>query len=298
MKKKDYLFLFLLSAIWGSSFILIKKGLTSFSPGQLGSMRIIIAALFLQPILWRNRSKFKSFPLVPLIAFALLEIGLPPYLYSYAQMHVSSASAGILNSLVPLFTVLLGILFFRQSFHLRSFLGVLIGMIGALTLVIGGAEPTGGTLLNPWGLLIVAATLFYAIAANTAERYLQAVPATFLTAAAFSAMAIPAAFYLFCFDFPDWTQLNSEWPVSFFMICILAIIGSAVAIQLFSHLIQTTHALFASFVTYLIPVVAIFWALIDGESLRLSHGASLLLITMGIVLSTHSAPKKASPARD
>jgi drug/metabolite transporter (DMT)-like permease len=285
MIKGNLTILTFLSLVWGSSFILIKKGLVAFTPGQLGSLRILIAALFLLPVLLHHRKRLRSLPLLPIVLFGLFEIGIPPYLYAFAQVYVSSTSAGILNSLVPLFTVFLGLIFFRQRTGPTALAGVLLGLIGAAALVYSGGGPSTGTFFNPWGLLIVLATLLYAIAANIAERHLAGIPASLLTAVAFVSMAIPAALYLFFLDFPATALTQTSGLRSLLAICILAILGSALAIQLFSLLIQKSTALFASLVTYLIPVVAFMWGLLDGESIGPSHIAAMILIMGGIFLS-------------
>ncbi len=126
-----------LSLIWGSSFILIKKGLIAFSPVQLGSLRILISGIVFLPYVLFNIKKIKISKLKYILLFALMEVGIPPYLFAIAQTAVDSSTAGILNSLVPLFTLFTGIVFFRLSFNISKLSGVLIGLMGAVLMGVG-----------------------------------------------------------------------------------------------------------------------------------------------------------------
>jgi len=298
MKNEKTLAIFLLmvlTLICGSSFILIKKGLTAFSPGQVGSLRIVISGIIFLPYVLLNLKKINPGKLMPIFWFGLTEIGIPPYLYSIAQTSIPSSTAGILNSLVPLFTLLIGVLFFHQRTDWARITGVFIGLAGAVFLVFSRTAPGSGVALdfsNGLGLLIVFATILYGIGGNVLQKSLNDVPGVMIAALAFVGMSIPAGIYLSFtgsspFDFSVSTNLHA-----FLAISALSVFGSALAIYLFSIVVKKSDALFASFVTYLIPFVALGWGVLDGESLNILHFICLLCILSGIYL----ANKRKKPA--
>lgn len=287
-KTESYLLLTFLSLIWGSSFILMKKGMLSYSPTQVASMRVFFAGIFFLPIFIKHIKEIPWNKFGFILIFALLEMGIPPFLYTIAQTRVDSSSAGILNSLVPLFTLLTGVIMFKHRFHWLTTSGVLVGLIGAFLMTYFKSNSNGGTIFdisNSYGLLIVLATLMYGIAGNILKEHLSEIPSTHLTSLAFVTIAIPAGLYLFSTNFTSIPLSNSHNLTSFLYIIILAVFGSALAIFIFSKLIQKSNALFASFVTYLIPFVSLVWGWLDGEIISFLHVSSLLVIFSGIYLA-------------
>jgi drug/metabolite transporter (DMT)-like permease len=286
-----------LSVIWGSSFILIKKGLLAFTPLQVGSLRIVIAGLVFLPYLLMTLKKIPLHKLKYILVFALLEVGLPPYLYSIAQTVVDSSTAGILNSLVPLFTLLTGILFFNTVFNLSRFTGVLIGLVGAVLLMFTRASLGGGggfelDFSNVYGLLIVLATVMYGFGGNIYKNHFQDLPSVCIASVSFVSMSIPAGIYLFTTDVFSKNYSDPHTLKSFLGIAALSIIGSALAIYLFGKVIQKSDALFASFVTYFIPFVALLWGYLDGEPFNIMQPLCLLFILSGIFLANKPASRK------
>lgn len=292
-KFESTILLAVLALIWGSSFILMKKGMISYSASQVASMRILFAGLIFVPYIIKN---FKSIPwnkFKYILAFGLLEIGFPPFLYTYAQQHVDSSTAGILNSLVPIFTLSTGFFFFRMKYNLMTTTGVLVGLIGAFIITFfkngtGGAELD---MTNSWGLLIILATLFYGLAGNILNTQLKQVSGSLITAVSFVTLAIPAGIYLFTTDFISVSISTTPHLHSFVAILILAIFGSAIAILLFSKLVKISDPLFASFVTYLIPFVSLIWGWLDGENISIIHFSSLIIIFFGIYLANKGNDK-------
>ncbi len=285
--------LIVLSIIWGTSFILIKKGLSGYSPDQVGALRIVIAALVFVPYMLKNFKRVNFSLYKYILVFALLELGIPPFLYSYAQMHVNSGTAGILNSLVPLFTLLTGFIIFKVSSNLFKILGVMTGLMGAVLLVFFKTGDLHSIdIANSWGLLIVLATLFYGLGSNILKEHLQGVSDMDITSIAFIGMGIPAFIYLLTTNFFYITFTEPSVLPSLGAIAILSIFGSALAILLFSKLVRKSNALFASFTTYLIPFVAMMWGLLDGEGLSLIQMLSLLLILSGIYIANIGMNKK------
>ena len=251
-------------------------------------MRIFFAGLVFVPILIK---KYKEIPWNKfgwIFLFALLELGFPPFLYTFAQTKVDSSSAGILNSLVPLFTLLTGFFMFKLRFHWLTTTGVLLGLFGAFLMTYFKSMDMNSThfdLANSFGLLIVLATLMYGLAGNILKEYLNDIPSGTLTAVSFVTLAIPAGIYLLFSGFLSIPITESIHLSSFMYVIILSLFGSALAIFLFSKLIQKSNALFASFVTYLIPFVSIIWGWLDGEIISSVHLISLLIILGGIYLA-------------
>jgi len=181
-KKFDFLSWFLLiilSVIWGTSFILIKKGLVSFSPPQVASLRIAISFIAMTPFIFKYLKKIPKKGIGIFIIMAILGNGIPPFLYAIAQTKINSSIAGILNALTPLFTLVIGILLFSTRSSPLKVIGVFIGLAGALALILFQNTDAGGFVFmelkmsayNELALLIVLATIFYGISVNILKVY-------------------------------------------------------------------------------------------------------------------------------
>ncbi len=279
-----YIILFVLSLIWGSSFILMKWGLISFSPEQVGALRIIFSALVFVPIFFKKLRHYTFREYKILFVYGLFGVGLPPFLYTFAQSHIQSSMAGILNSLVPLWTLVTGLLFFSQSINFKKILGVVIGLTGAIILSMARAGENGLELdlSNAWGLLVVVATFCYGISDNLLKAKLQDYDSKDLAAFAFGLMTLPALGILLTTDMGAFNFENEQVLYSLGAILALALVGSAFAQYLFAKLIQMSNPLFASFVTYLIPIIALLWGAFDGESVGFLHVVGLCIILSAI----------------
>lgn len=284
INRKAALLLIVLSFIWGSSFILMKKGLDVYSWDQVAALRVTLAGLVLLPYVIL---KFKSIiKLKYILLFAALEVGFPPFLYTYAQTVVDSSSAGILNSLVPLFTLMTGAFIFGVKVNSSKVAGVFIGLLGALFLILfKTGEGNIIDLSNSYGLLIVLATLMYGLGGNVLKEKLQDVSSILIAALSFVCMGIPTGLYLLTTDFLSIPLSNPTNLQAFIAIVLLSLFGSALAIMLFNILVKKSNALFGSFVTYLIPFVAIFWGALDGENINYKHFLSLMVILFGIFIA-------------
>ncbi len=272
--------LIFLAFIWGSSFILMKKGLISFSWDQVASLRIVISAVFLSPILVRNFKQIKSNQWWRICIAGLLGSGIPAYLFPLAQTQISSSLTGMLNSLVPLFTVVIGLLFFRLGFRWMKIMGVVLGLIGALGLIFssGSMNVSEGNLA--YAALVVLATVMYATNINFIKTFLTEVGAINITSFGFLFTGPFAAAHLFNTDFIEILTTDDSAALNLFYIALLAIFGTAIAVILFNMLIKKVSAVFSSSVTYIIPVFAIFWGLLDGENIQ-----TLQFVCIGIILT-------------
>lgn len=275
--------LIILSLIWGSSFILIKRGLVGLNPFQLGSLRIIFCAIFLLVV---GFSSLKTIPSVKwkyIALTALFGTFLPVYLFSLAQMQINSSISAILNSLTPLNTLLIGAAVFGLSFQRRQLLGVLIGLLGCILLIYAGASVNAGQNYY-YCLFVVVASLCYATNVNLIKKYLSDLSPLSITTGNFAAMLLPAVIVLSFSGFFE-VATQPDTVTSMLYIMILGILGTGIANMLFFRLIQMASPIFASSVTYLIPVVAFFWGLVDNESLTLVQGLGAAIILIGVYFS-------------
>ncbi|RTY93992.1 DMT family transporter [Flavobacterium sp. GT3R68] len=275
--------LIILALIWGSSFILIKRGLVALTPFQLGSLRIVFAAVFLLVI------GLKSLTLIPLgkwkfiILTALCGTFLPVYLFSFAQTEINSSVSAILNSLTPLYTLLLGAFVFGLTFARRQFFGVVIGLIGCMLLIFNGAINNPGQNYY-YAILVVIASICYALNVNLIKKHLSDLSPLSITTGNFAVLLIPALVVL---SFTDFFSMAAQPEVqhSVWFILILGVVGTGIANIIFFKLIQMSSPIFASSVTYLIPIVAFFWGLVDNESLTLVQFFGAFIILFGVYLS-------------
>lgn len=282
---KKWLILIVLSIIWGSSFILIKKGLIGLSPLQLGSLRIVFSALFIFIFGFHTLKTIPKDKWKWLIISGFVGTFFPAFLFAFAETEIDSSIASILNSLVPLNTILLGFAVFNIASTKRQITGVVIGFVGTALLIGSGAQ------LNPdqnylyAGLVLISAVL-YGINVNIIKRYLQDVKAISIAFGNFAAIIIPALIVLVCTDFfSNETFQNPLVITSIGYIIILSAFGTALAKVLFNKLVQMATPVFASSVTYLMPVVAVFWGFLDGEGFSVWQTLATLLILIGVYLA-------------
>ena len=280
-----WFFLFLLSLIWGSSFILIKKGLLGLTPLQLGSYRIIISSIFIFCIGYKTLKGISKTQWKWLAVSGFLGTFFPSFLFAFAETEVDSTVASILNSLVPLNTILLGLIIFKIKSSRFQIFGVLLGFLGASLLILEGAD------LNPnqnywYAWFIVLATLMYAVNVNIIKKYLFEVPPVAIATANFIVIFIPALLVLwFSNGFNASTLQTETFLPSLGCVVLLSVFGTALAKIIFNKLILISTPVFASSVTYLMPIVALFWGLLDGEVFGLLQGCAAIVILSGIYLA-------------
>ncbi len=272
-----------LSLIWGSSFILMKRGLVAFNAQQVAGLRLFIAGLAFLPYLIWNVKKIPWKKLKYILVVALAGNGIPAFLFTFAQTKVESGVAGILNSLTAIFTLLVGASFFGVKLTLRKSIGILAGFLGAVFLTIQDVEIFNLSSFNVLSLLIVMATILYALSINVMKTYLQDISPMMITTTAFSMMTLPVGIYLLTMNVEANFAVNTHASLkSLGYICILALVGTSFAVVLFNKLVQMTNAVFASTITYLIPIVALFWGLLDGEPFHWINLAGMGLILTGV----------------
>ncbi len=280
-----WIYLFALSLIWGSSFILIKKSLLGLSPYQLGALRVIITGLFLFVIGYKTVKTIKPKDWKWLIISGFLGSFIPAFFFAIAETEIDSAVVSILNSLVPLNTILLGFAVFKIASTKRQILGVIVGFIGTAILILKGAH------LNPnqnymYAVFVILSTVMYAFNVNIIKKYLQHVKPLTIATGNFVAIFIPGVVVLLFTDFFSKTTFNNpEFKMAMVYITLLSLFGTAMAKILFNKLVHLSTPVFASSVTYVMPVVALAWGVIDGEGFSFLQGMASLIILLGVYLS-------------
>ncbi len=273
----------ILAVIWGSSFILMKKGLLVFSPEEVASYRMFLSFAVTIPFSLKHFQSVRPGHWKFMCASGFLGNGIPAILFSTAQTMIASSMAGMLNSLTPVFTLLVGSLFFGIRVRNWNIAGVFLGLAGAVGLIMIHSEGALGQ--NPaYGLLIVLATVCYAFSVNILRSKLVELDPLAITGFALMFAGIPAGIYLLTTPFLHVLQSNPEAPKAVLYISILSVMGTGVSTVLFNRLIKMTTALTASSVTYLIPVVAMGWGLLDGEGFGGFHLLALCGILGGVYL--------------
>ncbi|MEM6643490.1 MAG: EamA family transporter [Bacteroidota bacterium] len=280
-----WVMLIALALVWGSSFILIKKGLLTLSAPEVGALRIVSASVFLFPIALLRLRKVENGKLPALIAAGFLGSLIPAFLFAIAQTRMDSSITGVLNTLVPIFTILIGYFLFRQRHPWMVFLGVAIGFIGTAILITarGGGSFSG---INAYALLVVLATLCYAANLNLIKAKLNELPPLTVTAVSMLMVGPLATIYLFGFtDF--WQKLNhvEGAGIATFYICLLGVLGTSIALIVFNKILQMTDALFTSSVTYIIPIVAVIWGVIDGEKIYAIQYLGMVAVGAGVYIA-------------
>ena len=281
-EKEKWVLLVLLSVIWGSSFILIKKSLEHFNPYEVGALRVLIAGIILLPLAILNIRKFPKKHLKWLILAAVTGNFIPMFLFPIAETEVSSSIAGIINSMMPIFVIIVGALLWKFQTTKRQVIGVIISFTGACILAFSGGE--GGEFKLIPILLLLLATLFYAISTTTVKSKLSDVPAKILSAFVFSfVLILPSLIALVFAGFFNNLQVNSGLWEGLGFVSLLSIFGTGLAMMLNYKLLSVSTPLFASTVTLLMPVVAIIWGLLDGEKLTLMQGFGGVIILAGLI---------------
>lgn len=281
-EKEKWILLVLLSIIWGSSFILIKKSLEHFNPYQVGALRVLISGVLLSPIAIMNIKKFPKSQLKWLILAALCGNFIPMFLFPIAETKVSSSIAGIINSTMPIFVIIVGALFWKTQTTKRQILGILISFCGVILLMSSGKSDESAHLLFI-GLLLLAASL-YAISVTTVGAKLTQVPAKLLSSFVFSGVLfVPSIFALYFSNFFDEFSFTSEKFTGLAYVSTLSVFGTGLAMMLHYRLMSVSNPLFASTVTLLMPIVAVIWGVIDGESFTVLQALGGLIILGGLI---------------
>jgi len=293
-EKRSFQFtiLLLLAFIWGSSFILMKIGLKSFSSEQAGALRIVLASLVLLPISLGQLKNLQRKDLKSLLIAGFIGSFFPAFLFMKAETQIDSSLAGMLNSLTPVFTLIVGMLLHKTAFRWLQVVGLSLGLAGATGLILAGDGFHLGTV-NSYAFYIVLATCFYAISINQIKAKLSHLTGIQVTSLSFLFIGPVALVYLLTTSFaPVWA--NPAWPVHLLALAALGIVGTALAMLLMNSLIRYSSAVAASSVTYIIPIFAIIWGVIDGEKVTSLHLVCMAIILAGVYLISRKSRNSAA----
>ena len=282
---KKWTYLISLSLIWGTSFILIKKALIGLTPIQLGSLRIIFSSIIIFIFAWNTLKLINKKEWKWIIISAFLGSFFPAFLFAFAETEIDSSVASILNSLVPLNTVIIGVIVFKIASSKKQIIGVVVGLIGTYLLIDGGIQ------LNPdqnylYAGLVILCSFLYGFNVNIIKKYLNDIPAVTIAAGHFSVIFIPA---IIIFSFSGFNTDQMYDPItlkSIGYVLILSAFGTALAKVLFNKLVQMSTAVFASSVTYSLLIVSLFWGILDGELFSFNQLMATALIVLGVLLSS------------
>ena len=280
-KLKAWLLLILLALVWGTSFILIKRGLEWFTPMQVGSVRLATAGLVLLPMAFARMKGLVARDWLLLLISSLVGNFVPVYLFAFAQTNLGSGITGVINSLTPFFVLVAGFLFFRQNLYRREAIGLVIGFLGTSILILAG---TGWHLANVnfYAFLVVLATVLYGLNFNLIKFYLKDIRPLTITSVSLL-MVGSMSLVILTLDKTFWeTVENPDSHLALIYLVILGVANTALALYLFNKLLKMTTTVFASTVTYLIPIVAIGLGLLDQEMLLIGHFVGMLTILAGI----------------
>lgn len=281
--QKKWFYLILLSLIWGSSFILIKKALIGFSAIQLGGLRIVLASLVLFIFGFGSLKKIKPIDWKWLIIAGFTSSFFPPFLFALAQTQLDSGITSIFNSVAPLMTTIVGIAMFGAIITKRQVLGVFIGLFGTVALILAGME------FNPdqnywYSIFILLSALGYAFNINIIKNHLAHLSPLTVTTASFGVAFLPALGLVWYSGFFDEVIENSEMHNAFWHLLALAVVGTSLANIYFNKLIHLSNPVFAASVTYTIPLVAVIWGFWDGETINFYQLLGGVIILFGVWL--------------
>lgn len=287
-QQQKWFYLVILSIVWGSSFILMKKALLGVTPIQLGALRMIFTAIFLLSVAFPSIKKIKKRHWKYIVYTALAGTFIPGFLFAFAITTIDSSIVSILNSFTPFNTLIFGAIVFGFYFKKRQLYGILIGLVGTSILILKGAD------LNPnqnywYTLLIIIASVGYAFNANMIKKYLYDLDALAITTGNFLLLIIPATIVLGCTDFfKTFDSENEILMQSLGYLVVLSVVGTGIAKTIYNKLVHISDPVFSSSVTYLIPLVAIFWGVLDGEKLSMLQVLGGIIILFGVYLVNKS----------
>ncbi len=278
-----------LAVVWGSSFLLIKKGLVQFNPIEVASLRVFFAAVFLMPIAMKRIGRLPKIEYIKVTYLGLVGNFIPALLFAIAQTQITSSLSGILNALSPLFTLLIARLFFKHRIVLAQTVGLIIGFVGSIGLSFINKDGNLGSM-NFYVLFVVGATFCYALNGNFIKHKFHKYTALTLTSVSFFFIGLIALAIIIYIGLPGKLFGHiGEYSDSLISIVALAFLGTSVALLIYNKLIMMTSPIFASSVTYLVPIVAVFFGLLDNEQLTWWHIGGMVMIIIGVYITNRAS---------
>ena len=278
--------LLLLALIWGSSPIMIKKALVQLGPFEIGALRLSLASLVLMPFLLKSLNEIKKKDYFILFISGIVGNVIPYFLYPIAQTQIDSATSGVLTSLTPFFALIIGVIFYKLKATKNNIIGLCIGFLGTSILILF-SNSSEGFSADLYGLFVVAATLLYGINLNLVKYHLEHLKPITITAFSIVSILPITLFILFAHtEFPSHLKLVNEYLLEFGYVFVLGVLGTSIATLIFYNLIKIKDTVFASMVTYLMPIVAIGFGVLDGEKINLPQLFGMLLVLLGVFINS------------
>lgn len=273
------IFIFL-SLVWGSSFKLMKVGMNDLSSYEVASLRILSAGLILLPVTIKHIRTLTPYQIWIVILSGILGNLAPAYFFCIAETKIDSSTAGIINSLMPIFIIFIGKVFFDLKVNNKKIIGVMIAFLGLSALLISKSK---ADISNIFYLLVAtAATLSHGINANVVGKNLKDITSIKIISVGMTILSIPCLMVLFYTGYFNKISTRPEFIISTSASLFLGIFGTAVASALYYILIKRAGSVFASLVTNTMPIVAIFWGVLSGESITISQILCFIVIMSGI----------------
>jgi len=281
---ENWVILLILSIIWGSSFILMKKSLIAFNYLEVAFLRLIIAFFVLSPFFISSLKNMKTMYIIPILIVSIIGTLIPAILFAFAQIYLDSANTGMLNALTPIFTFIIGLVFLKKKWNQTAILGIIIGLLGSYVLLM----PSNQNIINTkYSLIVILATICYAISINTIKDKLKGLkPLDIAVISSFFSFLIPISYFLNHGIIVTIEKISTNL-FSFCYLIVLGVICTSFAIILFNHLIKKTSAVFGSSTTYLIPVFAIIWGVIDNEIIENYEIIGIIIILLGVLVMNY-----------
>ena len=283
-KRWQWLALLFLSIVWGSSFILMKRGMDAFDYVQVAALRIFFSFLILLPFAIKNLRFINKKNIGYLFVTGLIGNFIPAILFTFSQSEISSSLAGILNAIAPFFVLMIGVLFFGNRPSIWQYIGIFVGFFGVFWLISDGNLGSLGSI-NIYVVPIVIATVMYGLGSNIVRFRLQDLDGIQITSLSFF-MVGPLAGILFGFTDLRTPMLSPDLGISLIAILTLALFGSVLSLFVYYNLIHRAGPVFAASATYVVPFFALLWGIMDGENIYAIHLYSLLIILLGVYLSS------------
>jgi drug/metabolite transporter (DMT)-like permease len=294
----DWVLLIVTAITWGSMFILVKKGLTFVSTPQLMGMRFLAMFFLVLPFIpgllrkllvpgvWTSEAK------AGMLWLPFLGTLLPVFLITYAQTSVGSGSTGLVHAVGPLCALLVGVMFYNEKARGPRVVGLLLGFVGVALLVFGAknAKIEG----EPWAFGLLVFSMFcYGFSTHAIKKRITGLPVMAFPTATFTVLAMPSI--LMFFSSGGYQVMAGLVGTPAFIAVLAIVIGQAI-VALISHVCYTQvivrrGAVFATSVNYLVPIVALLWGLIDGETLSALHLLSFVLVGIGLYLVNSAKTK-------
>jgi len=278
LTNNKFFLLFFSGFLWGGSFIFMKKSLELFSFYEVAILRLIIAGLILIPFSLEGLKKLSYKDKLYLMIPTFFGNGIPAFLFTYSQQFINSNDAAIINSLTPIFTVLISLIIFKVKESFYTFIGVILGFIGTFLLSYKNSNNSTGNIF-PYVLLIIA-TLMYGFNTNFIKHKCAHINSNYIA-------SLPYSFFIIFFPVLFYENIYTKFFTTHFLyVLYLSFFCTSLPIILYYKLLKLVSATFASYVTYIIPFFAFLWGLFFNENLTIVHFISLVLVLSGVYLSS------------